>query len=361
MFQKSIIAAAVALYAVVVGCTLIQSSTAPSSSDAKSTEVPTTYRATLAEGLPFRAVTLQIQRVDWIDKYKQSIDEIADVGADAVKFVVDARQENGSSSRIYLDMRMTPTPQQLSELIQYARKKNLRVILMPIVLLDAPRGTEWRGRIEPESWEKWWESYREMLNHFAWIAAGNSVDVLVVGSELVSTEKQIDEWTKTIEKVRHIFPGKLTYSSNWDHYTAVKFWDQLDFIGMNSYWTLGKTRDASVDEIKKNWQKIQKELFAFQSKVRKPIFFLEVGWCSMANMAYEPWDYTKDEDDAPTDVDLQKRLYDGFFESWHGRPELGGFSIWVWSPNEGGPDDRDYTPKGKPAEAVLRNWLAKKW
>ena len=57
---------------------------------------------------------MQIQRVDWIDKYKKSIDEIAAIGADTVKFVVDARQENGKSSRIYLDMRMTPTPEQLA-------------------------------------------------------------------------------------------------------------------------------------------------------------------------------------------------------------------------------------------------------
>src|SRR5262245_10626130 len=54
------------------------------------------------EGLPYRCAGMQIQRVDWMDKYKQSIDEIATVGADTVKFVVDARQENTKSSRIYL-------------------------------------------------------------------------------------------------------------------------------------------------------------------------------------------------------------------------------------------------------------------
>src|SRR4051812_38903872 len=38
------------------------------------------------EGLPYRCVGMQLQRVDWMDKYKQSIDEIASVGADTVKF-----------------------------------------------------------------------------------------------------------------------------------------------------------------------------------------------------------------------------------------------------------------------------------
>jgi len=359
MVRKSVIAAAALLYLIVVGCSLTHSA---DSQPAPLQPAPaTTWPTTMADGMPYRAVGLQIQRVDWMDKYKQSIDEIASVGADTVKFVVDARQENGSSSRIYLDMRMTPTPDQLGDLIRYAKKKNLRVVLMPIILLDAPRGTEWRGRINPDNWEEWWQSYRDVLTHFAWIAEGNGVDIFVVGSELISTESKVDEWTKTIQQVRSVFKGKLTYSSNWDHYTAVKVWDQLDFIGLNSYWSLGKNEHASLDEIKGNWAKIQNELFAFQKTVHKPLFFLEVGWCSMATMASEPWDYTKDESESPTDLDLQKRLYEGFFESWYGKPELGGFSIWEWDPQGGGPNDRGYTPKGKPAEDVLKSWLAKKW
>ncbi|MGC4032886.1 MAG: hypothetical protein QM754_14350 [Tepidisphaeraceae bacterium] len=370
MLKKAVCGLAIGLYAVVVGCSWQPKASA--GGDAATTHnapAPTTgYVAAHAEGLPFKCVGMQIQRVDWLDKYKHSIDEIAALGADAVKFVVDARQENGSSSRIYLDMRMTPTPEQLGGLIKYAKSKGLRVVLMPIVLLDKPRGNEWRGRIQPESWDDWWDSYRDILTHFAWIAEGNGVDVLVVGSELISTENQVEEWTKTIKKAREVFHGRLTYSSNWDHYKAVKVWEQLDFIGMNSYWTLGKENDASLDEIKETWRSIQNELFAFQSKVKKPIFFMEVGWASMANMVTEPWDYTKDEQEAPTDTAIQKRLYEGFFQSWYGRPELGGFSIWEWTPEPDQNDpqsvketERGYTPRGKPAEDVLKQWFAKKW
>lgn len=308
-------------------------------------------------GLPYRCVGMQIQRVDWIDKYKQSIDEIAAVGADTVKFVVDARMENGRSSRIYLDLRMTPTFEQLTDLIRHAKEKKLRVILMPIVLLDAPVGNEWRGTIHPEDWHDWWDSYRSMLAHYATIAQVEHVDVLVIGSELVSTESNTTEWTKTINSVRELFKGRLTYSSNWDHYTSVPFWDQLDLIGMNSYWKLGKDRNATVAEIEDNWRDIQVDLFKFQSEVKKPIMFLEIGWFSQANVAYEPWDYTKEEE--PLDLDLQKRLYEGFFNVWWGEPRLGGFSVWEWPPDASGEKDRGYTPHGKPAEKVLREYLSK--
>ena len=315
------------------------------------------------EGLPYRCVGMQIQRVDWMSKYKDSIDEIAAVGADTVKFVVDSRQENGSSSRIYLDMRMTPTAEQLGDLIRYAKAKKLRVILMPIVLLDNPRDDEWRGKIAPEDWSEWWKSYREMLGFFAWIAQGNGADVLVVGSELVSTEPKTEEWRETIRKVRETFKGKLTYSANWDHYSGIGFWDDLDLIGMNSYWKLGKDKNASVDEIKESWAKIKHEVLDFVEKKHKPLMFMEAGWCSMENAASEPWDYTTGD---KVDDDLQKRLYEGFFQTWYGEPLLGGFSIWEWSPatDRGDTDGekataRGYTPEGKPAEKVLREWLAK--
>ena len=299
---------------------------------------------------------MQIQRTDWIDRYKQSIDEIAAVGADAVKLVVDARQEDGTSNRIYIDHRMTPSAERLGELIQHARGKGLKVILMPIVLLDDPKGDEWRGTLKPESWSKWFESYRGILGHFLWIAESNDVDIFVIGSELVSAERQGAEWDKTIRFVRERFSGLITYSSNWDHYKNIPFWEKLDLIGMNSYWTLGPDEDASVEVIKENWRDIQDELRPFILAKGKPLLFLEIGWCSLDNAAKEPWDYTKD---VPVNLELQRRLYQGFFECWHGTPWLGGFSVWEWPPGEGGAGDRGYTPKNKPAERVLREWMAK--
>ncbi|MFN4243897.1 MAG: glycoside hydrolase family 113 [Tepidisphaerales bacterium] len=310
--------------------------------------------------LPFRSVTVQLQRVDWVDRYEQAIDEIADLGADTVKFVVDPRMEHGESNRIYLDLRMVPSTENLKRLIAHAKARGLRVILMPIVLLDAPRkATEWRGTIKPESWDRWFESYTDMMVHFAWIAQASGVDLLVVGSELVSTERQATHWSAVIRRVRSIYSGLLTYSANWDHYHAVPFWDQLDLIGMNSYWALdeGNGRHATVEDIRTAWRNIQADLLPFAAAKGKPIIFLEAGWCSLANAAHEPWDYTRLSE--PIDLDLQRRLYQGFFESWYGHPQLGGFSIWEWPPEAGGERDRGYTPRGKPAERVLRSYLAK--
>jgi hypothetical protein len=354
MLGRWIVFGALASYALVVGCVMLSGN---GSSSAGGTSAGHYHSTTVPAGLPYRGIAMQIQRVDWIDQYEKSIDEVADTGADTVLLVLDARQENGASSHIYLDMRMTPTPDQLGALIDHAKKRKLRVVLMPIVLLDNPRNTEWRGNIKPDGgWSSWFDSYRDMMTQFSWIAQGHGVDVLVVGSELVSTETEVDQWTKTIATIRENFHGNLTYSANWDHYTSLPFWDQLDLIGMNSYYKLGENKDVTEPEIESRWRDIQKNIIGFSEKKGKPILFLEAGWCSLENSASEPWDYT--QQDLPADNDLQKRLYDAFFNVWYGNPHLGGFMMWEWPP--GPAEEKGYSPKGKPAEAVLREWMAKK-
>jgi hypothetical protein len=365
LMRLGLIITAVTIYVVVLGCVIFPAETTGKTPGAEGRPFRAVSNGEPLKGLPYRGAAIQIQRTDWVDEYKRCIDEVASVGFDTVMLVVDARQENGKSSRIYLDMRMTPSRNQLMELINHARSRKLRVILMPIVLLDAPLGTEWRGTLTPMDWEGWFDSYRDMITHFAYIAQGEDptgpplVDILVVGSELVSTQDKVSQWTRTINAVRKIYKGHLTYSSNWDNYTQVPFWKQLDLIGLNSYWALGHDKTASVEEIMGNWRKIQKDVLGFTQKQGKPLLFLEAGWCSLENAADQPWDYTRQE--LAGDVQLQKRLYEGFFRSWYGNPGLGGFMTWYWEPGEGGPQDKGYTPKNKPAEQVLREWLAKPW
>ena len=168
MLRRVLIISAAALYIVVVGCVLLPAGEKTRSSTHSASTVGYIGAHEPLKGLPLCSVTMQLQRTDWIDKYEEQIDQIAALGADTVQFVVDPRQENGKSERIYLDMRMTPTPEQLGRLIKHAKEKGLRVTLMPIVLLDNPIGDEWRGKIHPDSWDEWFDSYRNIMEHFAY-------------------------------------------------------------------------------------------------------------------------------------------------------------------------------------------------
>src|SRR5204862_7144159 len=101
------------------------------------------------------------------------------------------------------------------------------------------QGNEWRGTIRPPNWTRWFDHYREAIRVFAAVARDHHADVFVMGSELVSSEGQTEQWKQTIREVREIVKGQLAYSANWDHYAHIQFWEDLDFVGMNSYWQLG--------------------------------------------------------------------------------------------------------------------------
>src|SRR5947207_11952182 len=71
--------------------------------------------------------------------------------------------------------------------------------------------------------------YRDLVGHYADVAHDGEADVLVIGSELISAEAEINEWTKTIRMIRRRFAGQITYCANWDHCARTRFWDQLGF------------------------------------------------------------------------------------------------------------------------------------
>jgi hypothetical protein len=357
---------AAGVYLAVAGCVVLTSETQYASKPPPEADDAQPVLANQkVEGLPYRGFAMQVQRIDNLMDYGKCVDQIAAIGADTVEFVVDSKQENGKSTQIFLDMRGEPTPEKLGELIDYAHSRRLRVILMPLVLLEAPINNEWRGSMHPEVWESWWDSYREMLHHYATVSEKHHVDVFVIGSELVTTETMTEQWTRTIRQVRRDYKGAITYSANWDHYTTPQFWDQLDLMGINSYYDLGynvkgthlQKNQATVAQISQRWSELKNSILGFSRKIHKPVLMLEVGWCSIGNAVTEPWDYTQTTE--PLDLDVQRRLYEAYFESWYGQKGFAGFMLWAWTPNASGAKDRGYTPEGKPAEEVVRRWFAK--
>lgn len=320
---------------------------------------PATRPQRPSAGPPYRGIAVLIFGAN-TEQAAKAIDEIATTGADTVEIDFSFRQENGSSTQIYLDQRFTPTPEQIAQLIDAAHAKALRVLLVPRVLLDNPRGNEWRGSIHPTAWPEWFDSYRSALEPFARTGQEHGAEVFCIGSELVSSETQINQWNQTIDSIRQTYHGHLTYCANWDHYAYVPFWNQLDFIGMNAYWKMGSSDhpDPSVEQILQRWDDIRRILLVFKKSVGKPILLMEVGWCSLDNTAYEPWDYTRQE--LPQNLSLQNRMYEAFFKTWTGDDALAGFVIYEWEP-PAGKDDKGYTPVGKPAEQTLRDWMKKPW
>ena len=96
-----------------------------------------------------RGFSLQLQSAASNRHYEQYVGEIAATGANAVCLVVAAYQENCASTSIFVESRRTPPDERVKKIVAHARKLGLRVLFMPIVLLENPRSGEWRGKINP--------------------------------------------------------------------------------------------------------------------------------------------------------------------------------------------------------------------
>lgn len=297
-------------------------------------------------------------------QYNRLIPEIPDLGADTVLFVVHGWQEHAGSLDLHIDALRTANAEDIGKLCDLAREHGLRTVLMPVVLLAQPRNNEWRGKILPANrqWDEWFRRYTRFIVHFAKIAERHRVEVLMIGSELIKTERYTERWRKVIREVRQHYRGKLGYSANWDHYQTDKvgFWSELDYVGMTSYYELAAGPNPSIEEIDGNWARIKAEIVSFQREVRKPILFTEVGWCSQEGAAHEGWNYYANQHPSGAGLKEQAVLYESFMKAWTHQPGVGGIIWWEWDTSSGGKDDHGYTPRGKPAESLLRRWFAGK-
>jgi hypothetical protein len=327
---------------------------------AGSESTPATEPPAEKEPVRWRGMSIQlIEGPGALPTYQPLIAEVAELGANTLLLSVAGYMEHARSQAIYIDARRAPARADLIALLREARKHQLRTILMPIILLKHPRGSEWRGVIDPPQWDEWWKEYRDFIKYHADVAREGAADALIIGSELVSTEKYTDEWETTIWTARaHFRDGLLGYSANWDHYQPIKFWHLLDFIGMTSYCTLADKQNPSVAEIVARWQPFKQEIMDWRREVGKPLLLTEVGWCSQEGAATAPWNYYQNMKATPAGHEEQRRLYEAFLQVWDNSPGLLGVCWWEWTSAPGGPGDFNYTPRNKPAEQVLRRWFA---
>ena len=247
---------------------------------------------------------------------------------------------------------MTPSDASLSRAIRAAHARGMTVLLMPFLYVDRMEKGEWRGTLAPPDWGAWFSAYGRFLLHYAALAKAEQVAWLSIGSELCSTEARDAEWLTLIDEVRQAYPGRITYSFNWDHLSGAAFARRLDVLGMNAYFEVGRDPGAGEAEMVNEWKKIRADIETWRRAAGLDIIVTEIGYPSRTGAAADPWNY-----DAPGEADpeAQRRAYRAFRESWKGDPHLRGVYFYIWW-GDGGPADTGYTPRGKPAEEVLREW-----
>ncbi len=285
----------------------------------------------------------------------RSLERLREIGADHLSLVVTQYQDSFNSTEIKRTER-TPSDRSLSHAIKTAKELGLTVMLKPhIDLIDKHDGSFWRADIgfnNDTDWARWFRNYRRVIIHYARLAERTGVEIFCVGTELSFTTQRNDEWVELIREVRKVFSGKLVYAANWDNFKNVRFWNELDYVGIDAYFPLSYSPDPTLEELKQGWRKWKNEIRDWHSTVNKPILFTELGYASTPSAHYAPWEGGMQGN---PDIDIQAMCYEAFFQTIWNEPWFAGVYWWKWNPNirSGGQYNRRFTPQNKPAERII--------
>ena len=167
-------------------------------------------------------------------------------------------------------------------------------------------------------------------------------------------------WRKLIGEIREVYCGKLTYSANWDSYRSVPFWDLLDYIGISAYFPLVNEMNPSIRKIKSAWKPYVKEIEQVNDFYNKPILFTEYGFLSVDGTTYQNWELEKKINSLRVNEEAQADALEAMYSVFSKVDFWAGGFLWKWFPNDKGHEgyiDKDYTPKDKLAENVLKKWF----
>ncbi len=292
-------------------------------------------------------------------QYRETFDELYDVGASVVSLNFNWFMNTIYDLTVYKGVadsdNQTPSDEILGQAIDDAHKAGLEVMLFPaIYVLNLSKG-EWRGRIKPASWDTWFDSYGQLCVDVAKLGQKHHAEYFCIGIELISTEKFTKHWRKIIKDIRAVYDGKLCYSSNWDARKINPWFHDIDMLAMNAYYELSKNKNATVDELVNSWRKIRNEIVPWKEAFNKPLIITEIGYRSADGAVTQPWNYFLA---GGVDLEEQRRAYQAFFKAWFDDDVFNGVYFYHWF-GKGGPNDKSYTPRHKPAEKVLRYWYKK--
>jgi len=292
-------------------------------------------------------------------KSDESLESMSRASVNSVAIIVTWYQENFDSTLLQRTER-TPSDEGVRHAIRRAHKLGMSVMLKPHVDLENQQDScrSDIGFQTEEEWRQWFNNYAKFVNHYARMAENENVEFFCVGTELTFASSKLEYWRdKIIPSVRKLFSGQITYAANWDDYSQVRFWDILDYAGIDAYFPLSKKNDPNLDELKEGWKQWLGEIETWQKTAKKPVVFTECGYCSADSAAKKPW---VEAFSGMPNMRLQADCYIALFETFWDKPWFSGVYWWTWStvPEAGGPANRRFTPQNKPALGHVKEWYS---
>jgi hypothetical protein len=283
-------------------------------------------------------------------------EKIKPLGVNWLALVVTCYQDTVSSTQIECKYNSkTPTDTDIKHVIQYAHSLGIKIMLKPHVDLGSDE-SHLRYQItfdNEDSWNAWFASYTLFIQHYAELAQQLGVEYFVVGTELQGTYQRDAQWRQVIQSIRQLYKGPLTYAATpGNEVTKLTWWDALDAIGVDAYYSLTQSYNPTVTELVNAWQPIVTMLGELSDRWRRPVIFTEIGYQSLAGTNQ----MSSKVDTSTLDLQEQANCYQAVFEAFKGISWWRGVFWWAWDTtlDQGGPQNTGYTGKNKPAEDILR-------
>jgi len=272
------------------------------------------------------------------------LDGLRERGVNAVALVPYAAQ-HAEDAELRFPLRME-RDELVAASARHARSLGMRILLKPQVWV---RGGLYPGDLdypEPERRAQWFASYRQYIERQAALAKEISADVFCVGVEFALLSRHEREWRDIIASVRRLYDGPLVYAANFgEEFESVRFWDALDYIGLDNYYPL--PADLSTAEVTRKIEAVHREF-------NKPVLFTEAGFSTYEQAHERPWE---DEPGGAHSPEAQARYIEASLEGFYDKPWLHGVFWWkVGTAGLADPLDGSHQLWGKPAIDVIERF-----
>lgn len=253
----------------------------------------------------------------------------------------------------------TESDESVIALSKELRRRGLKLMLKPQIWIAHD---SWPGNINFEDqagWNQWFTSYERWILHYAILAEQVGADIFCIGTELVqSTLKQPDLWKALIKRIRDIYDGPLVYAANHGpEFEGITFWNDLDYIGLDNYYSVRIKVGDGTAEMKKGFQIQKQKIQNIVKRYNKPVLFTEIGYRAnvAAGMGSQEYNFSKYNDQ------IQAECYRLAFETYWNEPWFSGMYFWKWfsDPGDRGRNADSHSPHGRPAALIMAQWYQK--
>ncbi|MGD0077100.1 MAG: hypothetical protein ABSB91_00580 [Sedimentisphaerales bacterium] len=285
-----------------------------------------------------------------------SLARAKDAGCQWISVNVFWFQDTVTSTVIEPNYRLySVSPGSVKVAVDRCHQLGLKVMLKPNVDLAHPLAGQWRGNILPS--DAWFEGYNNFISYWADFAEANNVEMLCIGCELNGTISWADSWRDVANNVRTHFSRPIVYAADHDYEQSVSWWDALDYIGIDAYYSLTDSNDSNLAQLTAAWVSRANSIGSWRNAnwPNKNVIFTEVGYGSYDGSNRHPWHSPSTE---PLDINEQTDCYNALLSVCTTRNWWAGVFWWSWKtdPNAGGPADINTTPQNKPAQQVLTDY-----